>query len=121
LAEDHPTNQLVAQLLLSRLGYHCTTVANGLEALATVAREHFDVILLDVQMPELDGMETARRLCAEYVPGKRPWIIAMTANALEGDREACLAAGMDDYLVKPIRSADLAAGLANAHSVLIQR
>ncbi len=121
LAEDHPTNQLVAQLLLARLGYQCTTVANGMNALAAVAKEHFDVLLLDVQMPELDGLETARRLCAENVPAKRPWIIAMTANALEGDRETCLAAGMNDYMTKPIHSADLTACLANAHTMLHQR
>ena len=102
LAEDNPTNQLVAQLLLSRLGYSCTTASNGIEALETLAREPFDVIFMDMQMPEMDGLTCTRRICSERSVATRPWIIAMTANALEGDRETCLAAGMDDYLAKPI-------------------
>ena len=121
LAEDHPTNQLVAQLLLERLGYSCLTVANGLEALEAVARHPIDVILLDVQMPELDGLETARRLGSLYPTRKRPWIIAMTAHAMAGDRENCLNAGMDDYLAKPINAHALARVLTRAHACLGQR
>ncbi|NQX02747.1 response regulator [bacterium] len=114
LAEDHPVNQRVACLLLDRLGYGCTTVANGLETLAAVARQSFDILLLDVQMPELDGLETARRIRADYEPAARPWIIAMTANAMQGDRDECLAAGMDDYISKPITSGTLREALERA-------
>ncbi len=115
LAEDHPVNQRVARLLLSRLGYHdCALVANGLEVIDAITRRSFDVILLDVQMPELDGLETARRLCQTLPPSERPWMIALTANAMEGDREDCLAAGMDDYLAKPIAAKDLARVLTDA-------
>ena len=114
LAEDNPTNQLVAQLLLSRLGYSCTTAGNGIEALDALAREPFDVIFMDMQMPEMDGLTCTRRICAEQSVATRPWIIAMTANALEGDRETCLAAGMDDYLAKPISGKALADVLAHA-------
>jgi len=121
LAEDHPTNQLVAQLLLSKLGYSCITVANGLEVLDAVSRNVIDVILLDVQMPEMDGMEAARRLCSLYPTHKRPWIIAMTANAMAGDREECLAAGMDDYITKPISAQAISRALNQAHARLAQR
>ena len=121
LAEDHPTNQLVAQLLLDRLGYTCTTVANGLEALEAVARQPIDVVFMDVQMPELDGLEATRRLGSLYPTRKRPWIIAMTANAMEGDREVCLQAGMDDYISKPINAQALARALALAHAGLALR
>ena len=121
LAEDHPTNQLVAQLLLDRLGYTCTTVANGLEALEAVARQPIDVVFMDVQMPELDGLEATRRLGSLYPTRKRPWIIAMTANAMEGDREVCLSAGMDDYISKPINAQALARALALAHAGLALR
>ena len=114
LADDHPTNLRIAKLLLNRLGYDCTTAQNGIDVLAAVATQPFDVILLDVQMPELDGLETARQLCSDYPGPDRPWIVALTANALQGDREICLAAGMDDYLSKPITSKPLASILENA-------
>jgi signal transduction histidine kinase/DNA-binding response OmpR family regulator len=121
LAEDHPTNQLVAQLLLERLGYTCITVGNGLEALDAVARQPIDVIFMDVQMPELDGLDASRRLGTLYPTRKRPWIVAMTANAMEGDREVCLRAGMDDYISKPINAQALGRALANAHACLVLR
>ncbi|MCX6937852.1 MAG: response regulator [Verrucomicrobia bacterium] len=114
VAEDVPINQRVALLLLERLGYRAEVASNGLEVLAAVARTPYDVIFLDVQMPELDGLACARRLCADYPVSKRPWLIAMTGNALEGDRETCLAAGMDDYISKPISGQSLAAALALA-------
>jgi CheY-like chemotaxis protein len=115
LAEDHPVNQRVARLLLSRLGYaDCTLAANGLEVIEAVTHRRYDVILLDVQMPELDGLETARRLCQSLPPAQRPWMIALTANAMEGDREECLAAGMDDYLSKPIAAKELIQALTHA-------
>lgn len=114
LAEDNPINQRVASLLLRRLGHNCLTAANGLEVLDTVARQPIDIILLDVQMPEMDGLICARQLNALYPPVTRPWIIALTANALDGDREICLSAGMDDYLAKPINSRALANALEQA-------
>ena len=72
-------------------------------AIECVARQPYDVVLMDVQMPEMDGLEASRRITAKYPSGTRPRIIAMTANAMQGDREECLAAGMDDYVTKPIR------------------
>jgi CheY-like chemotaxis protein len=114
VAEDNTVNQRVVDLLLKRLGYHSVIVANGYEVLAAVEQAKFDVILLDVQMPEMDGMEAARELCRRHPAGDRPWIIAVTAHALEGNRDDCLAAGMDDYLSKPIRSDGLRNALQNA-------
>jgi len=111
LAEDNPVNQKVALKTLERLGYRADLATNGLEVLAALARQPCDLLLLDVQMPELDGLETARRICRELAPQQRPYIIAMTAGAMQGDREACLAAGMDDYLSKPVRVEQLRAAL----------
>ncbi|MDZ4722111.1 MAG: response regulator, partial [Roseiflexaceae bacterium] len=111
LAEDHVVNQKVALAMLSRLGYRADVAANGLEVLDALARQHYDVVLMDVQMPELDGLATTRRIHREFAPMRRPHIIAMTANAMQGDREACLAAGMDDYVSKPIRREELLAAL----------
>ncbi|MFO1459117.1 MAG: response regulator [Verrucomicrobiota bacterium] len=122
LAEDHPTNQRVATLLLSRLGYECIAVANGLDALEALSTRRFDVLLLDIQMPVLDGYQTARQIVSDEWPHHRPWIVAMTANAMEGDREACLAAGMNDYLAKPIGARHLARILTYAaEQIAVQR
>jgi len=121
LAEDNPVNQRVARLMLTRLGYETHLAANGLEAIAAITSHPIDVVLLDVQMPELDGLATARRLGAEIPVERRPWLIAMTANALEGDREACLAAGMDDYVSKPVRTDVLRNALVNASEQLATR
>jgi CheY-like chemotaxis protein len=107
LAEDNVVNQKLALRLLSQMGYRADVAANGLEVLQAVKRQPYDVILMDVQMPEMDGLEATRRLCAELPAEKRPCIIAMTANAMQGDREMCLEAGMDDYLSKPIRVDEL--------------
>ncbi|MCT7952243.1 response regulator [Ancylothrix sp. C2] len=103
LAEDHLVNQKVALLLLERLGYRADVVANGLEALEALRRQPYDLVLMDVQMPEMDGLEASRRICQEWPADARPWIIAMTANAMQGDRLVCLDAGMNDYVSKPIR------------------
>jgi CheY-like chemotaxis protein len=103
LAEDNVVNQKLAMRLLQQMGYRADLASNGIEAVESVARQTYDVVLMDVQMPELDGLEAARRITALWKPGERPRIVAMTANAMQGDREECLAAGMDDYLTKPIR------------------
>ena len=114
LAEDNAMNQKVALRLLERLGYRADVVSNGLEALAALERQRYNVVLMDVQMPELDGLDTSRRICQRWPPESRPHIIAMTANALPEDREACFAAGMNDYVAKPIRGDELAAALKRA-------
>jgi PAS domain S-box-containing protein len=111
LAEDNPMNQKVALRLLERLGYSAEVAANGLEVLAALERKPYDVVLMDVQMPELDGLDATHRICERWPLESRPHIIAMTANALPEDREACFAAGMNDYVAKPIRADELAAAL----------
>ncbi len=103
LAEDNVVNQKLAMRLLQQMGYRADLASNGVEAIECVERQTYDVILMDVQMPEMDGLEASRRITAKWPADKRPRIIAMTANAMQGDREACLAAGMDDYVTKPIR------------------
>ena len=110
LAEDNQVNQKVALRMLDRLGYRADLAGNGLEALAAVRRTVYDVVLMDMQMPEMDGLEATRRIRHEPLDAQ-PRIIAMTANAMEGDRATCLAAGMDDYLAKPVRMEDLSAAL----------
>jgi PAS domain S-box-containing protein len=112
LAEDNETNQRLALLLLRKLGYSADVAGNGVEALAALHRGRYDVVLMDVEMPDLDGLETSRQIRREWPAADRPRIVAMTANAMEGDRETCFAAGMDDYLSKPIRPDALAAALA---------
>jgi signal transduction histidine kinase/ActR/RegA family two-component response regulator len=102
LAEDNAVNQKLALRLLQQMGYSAEVAGNGQEALAAVQRQPFDLLLMDVQMPELDGMAATRRIL-ERCGAARPRIVAMTANAMQGDREACLAAGMDDYITKPVR------------------
>jgi PAS domain S-box-containing protein len=112
LAEDNAVNQKVALHLLAAIGYRADVAANGLEVLEALRRQHYDIVLMDVQMPELDGLEATRHIVAEQPDrAKRPWIIAITANAIQGDREICLEAGMDDYISKPIRKAELAEAL----------
>jgi len=111
LADDNPINQKVGQSVLQRLGYRADIVTNGLEVLQALENKAYDVLFLDVQMPEMDGLEAARRICQRWPLEKRPRIIAMTGNALVGDREKCLEAGMDDYITKPIRVGDLQAAL----------
>ncbi len=111
LAEDDPVNQIVTVRMLQRLGCLVDVASNGLEALAALDRKTYDVVLLDVQMPELDGLETARRIRQRWTAPAGPRLIALTANAVRGDREHCLAAGMDDYVSKPVKIADLRAAL----------
>ena len=121
IAEDVPINQRVALLLFQRFGYAPEVVSNGLEVLDAVARRPFDIIFLDVQMPEMDGLACARRLCADYPPSRRPWIIAMTANALQGDQETCLATGMDDYISKPISGPSIMGAIQRAAENIARR
>jgi CheY-like chemotaxis protein len=103
LAEDNVVNQKLALRLLQQMGYRADVASNGIEAIECIERQPYDVVLMDVQMPEMDGLEASRRITARWQPGERPRIVAMTANAMQGDREECLAAGMDDYVTKPIR------------------
>ena len=117
LAEDNAVNQKVALRILDKLGYRADVASNGLEALEALEREPYDVVLMDVQMPEMDGLDASRRICARWPAESRPRIIAMTANAMIEDREACFAAGMDDYLAKPVRPEELAEALGRARIV----
>jgi len=103
LAEDNVVNQKLAMRLLQQMGYRADLASNGIEAVESVQRQIYDVVLMDVQMPEMDGLEASRRITAAAPQGKRPRIVAMTANAMQGDREMCMEAGMDDYVTKPIR------------------
>jgi CheY-like chemotaxis protein len=115
LAEDNAVNQKLALRLLSNMGYSADVAADGARAVAAVEAGEYDVVLMDVQMPELDGLEATRRIRARW-PDRRLHIVAMTANAMAGDRDACLAAGMNDYISKPIDPALLAEALARAPS-----
>jgi len=110
LAEDNPVNQRVGQHLLNQMGYRADIVSNGLEAIAALRNRNYDVILMDVQMPGMDGLEATRRIRQEWVDSG-PRIIAMTANAMRDDREKCLTAGMDDYVAKPVHFLQLQAVL----------
>jgi PAS domain S-box-containing protein len=122
LAEDNPVNQKVALHMLRNLGYRADVAANGLEVIEAVRRQPYDIILLDVQMPEMDGLETAAHLVRAYpAAAARPWMIALTANAMQGDREHCLAAGMDDYVAKPMKVPDLVAALDRARAEIKAR
>jgi signal transduction histidine kinase/CheY-like chemotaxis protein len=107
LAEDNVVNQKVALLLLERIGLRADLAANGKEALEAVRRQDYDIVFMDVQMPEMDGEEATRVIRAEYPTSGRPYIIALTANALPGDREKLMEIGMDDYLAKPIKIQEL--------------
>lgn len=102
LAEDNALNQKLALLVLKKMGYSADVVCNGLEALMACQEKVFDVVLMDIQMPEMDGLEATRRIRAELHAHRQPVIVAMTANAMKGDKEICLQAGMDDYISKPI-------------------
>jgi signal transduction histidine kinase len=111
VADDNRVNQRVGQALLEKLGYRAEVVSNGLEVLHALELHSYDIVFLDVQMPEMDGLSAAREIRRRWSEEDRPRIIAMTAEAMLGDRERCLEAGMDDYVAKPIRIVDLRAAL----------
>jgi CheY-like chemotaxis protein len=115
LVEDNAVNQQLALLLLQKLGYRADVAANGVEALEALERQTYDAVLMDVEMPEMDGLEATRRIRER--PSEGPHVIAVTANALQGERERCLAAGMNDYITKPLRLEDLAAALSRSPRV----
>jgi signal transduction histidine kinase/CheY-like chemotaxis protein/HPt (histidine-containing phosphotransfer) domain-containing protein len=107
LADDNAVNQKVALQMLARMGYRADVAANGVEIMEAVRSKHYDIVLTDVHMPLMDGLEAARRICEELKPERRPRIIAMTASAMQEDRDQCFKAGMDDFITKPIRIEDL--------------
>ncbi len=120
IVEDTQTNQVVARMMVEKLGHRCVVASNGLEALELLRRQHFDCILMDCMMPEMDGFETTRRIRSGFCgEGQQDiHIIAMTANAMRGDRERCIESGMDEYISKPIRRPELIARLENAQRQL---
>jgi CheY-like chemotaxis protein len=117
LAEDNAVNQKVALKILEKMGYRADTAGNGLEALRAVERQRYDVVLMDVQMPEMDGVEATARIRERFNSETRPWIIAVTANALTGDKDKYLGVGMDDYVSKPVKLEDLAEALSRCRTV----
>ena len=114
IAEDNPVNKKVAMAILQRVGYAPDIVSNGREVLEALRQQAYDVILLDMEMPEMGGEEAARHIAAEWPKARRPHIVAMTAHASEGDRAKYLACGMDDYVSKPIRPDELMRALAES-------
>ena len=117
LAEDNAVNQKVAVLMLRKLGYRADVAANGLEVITALRRQAYDIILMDLQMPEMDGLEATRVIRAGWSGAPaQPWVVALTANAMQGDRELCLAAGMDDYVTKPLKLEELTAALTRAQA-----
>jgi two-component system, sensor histidine kinase and response regulator len=114
LAEDNIVNQKVAMGILLQLGYQTDLVLNGKEAVEAVQRQKYDLLFMDIQMPEMGGLEATRLICSRMSPSERPYIVALTANAMKEDRELCLSAGMDDYLSKPIRRDEIKAAIERA-------
>ena len=121
LAEDEPDNQALALEMLGQLGLTAEVASDGAEALERLRQAPYDIVLMDVMMPRLDGLEATRRLRRELSPDQQPRVIAMTARALRSDREACLAAGMNGYLAKPVRLADLSEAIQTASEDLPRR
>ncbi|MFW6295988.1 MAG: response regulator [Halothece sp.] len=121
LAEDNVVNQKVAINILKRLGYRADVAANGLEVLEALNRQSYDVVLMDVQMPEMDGLTATRHIRQQSSSPLSPWIIAMTANAMQGDREACLEAGMNGYISKPVRVDALVEVLSECQPYLLSK
>jgi CheY-like chemotaxis protein len=115
IAEDIETSQKVAQQMLRKLGYEVDTVTNGIEALRALERQHYDIVFMDIKMPEMDGVEATRIIRQRWPNG--PKVIALTAYGLEGDREKFIEAGMDDYISKPVKKEDLAKVLEKYQSL----
>jgi CheY-like chemotaxis protein len=125
VAEDNITNQKVAMGILLSLGYKTDLVVSGREAVEALERQRYDLLFMDLQMPDMDGLEATRLICSRMSRSERPYIVAMTANAMKEDRELCLAAGMDDYVSKPIRPEEIKAAIerganARAHSISVR-
>ena len=120
LAEDNTINQKVALRMLERLGYRADVAGNGFEVIEAVVQRPYDVILMDVQMPEMDGLKATVHIREQLLSLKQPYIIAMTANALAGDREKYLSHGMDDYVSKPVRVHELVEALEQSHSYSVK-
>ncbi|MFH0967014.1 MAG: response regulator, partial [Methanobacteriota archaeon] len=116
VVEDNSVNQKLVLHILNRLGYEADLASNGKEALIAVEHQRYDIIFMDVHMPEMDGLEATRRISRMFPPEKRPHIIAITALAMQGDRDLCISAGMDDYLTKPIHIPDLIAAMKRSRS-----
>jgi CheY-like chemotaxis protein len=114
IAEDNVVNLKLAVRLLERMGYRADGAANGLDAVEALKRQTYDLVLMDVQMPEMDGLEATRAIRRIWPVGG-PRIVALTANAFHEDREECLAAGMNDYLCKPFRTRELRGALERCH------
>ncbi len=121
LVEDNVINQRMIKLMLQRMGYQPNVANNGLEALAILHSKTYDVVLMDVQMPEMDGLTTTQCICQEWTADTRPWIVALTASAMWGERDRCLASGMDDYLSKPIRIKELMEVLKKCQPLIIDQ
>ena len=114
IAEDNIVNQKVAMGVLLQFGYRTDLVVSGKEAVEAAERQKYDLLFMDIQMPNMDGLEATRLICSRMSPSERPYIVAMTANAMKEDRERCLSAGMDDYLSKPIRPEEIKAAIERA-------
>lgn len=121
VVEDNAVNQQLVLLMLRKVGYRADVAANGVEALEAVERQPYDAVLMDVEMPEMDGLEATRRIHRLLPRERRPHIIAVTANAMQGERELCIQAGMDDYIAKPIHIDELAAALSRAPQRSVSR
>jgi CheY-like chemotaxis protein len=111
MAEDQPVNRKLCGLILRRLGYEADIAIDGRQVLAALERTRYDVILMDVEMPEMDGLEATRTIRERWPENAQPWIVGVTANAMRGDRDLCFAAGMDDFVTKPIQPTALARAL----------
>jgi CheY-like chemotaxis protein/HPt (histidine-containing phosphotransfer) domain-containing protein len=116
LTEDNTVNQRLALRLLEKLGYRADVAGNGREAIEALERQRYDLVLMDIQMPEMDGVEATGLILERFPEGERPWIVAMTAEVMQGDREGFLAAGMNDYVAKPIRPHELVTAILRAPS-----
>jgi CheY-like chemotaxis protein len=101
--EDNPVNQKVALRYLERMGYRADAVGNGVEGVNALQARHYHLVFMDMQMPEMDGLEATRQIRAHLPADRQPVIVALTANAMQGDKERCLDAGMDDYITKPVK------------------